>query len=629
MKHQFLLFLALLGAVLLWPGCDDDDDVVVVGCPIDVPTIPYSTDCEPDIVNLVNLNTPQTGNLPNLPVSCSSSPGSRVFRVNGSDDGDFYLHIYVGIPAAITYEVFGGDCEDGFVTLRECVTSRAIAIADVIEDMADFPDVYVRIKFDIFTGSNYVNYALTSDSYIGIVTYDELPKALSQSGGIPYNDSGEAPEFLPYSCDESSFQRIILTSCNPEANVDLWAQEIGLPVSERYSGDGGTVIAVDIPEGMSPNFAGDGNSGPGEAITPLTTERRAKVDSADLIVEKDHIITISSEGEGLYTLDNDCGNAVPPTQIGPEGVCFKPSLETLECLTFRPGKPSAPEGSVVVTMIDSGADDAGALGSLFRDYSYRGSDNFQFLQSNELGYDFIRGDDEPDDEIGHGSATAATVIGSYTGSAPLTVVHYKVFGIDNQASYFGALISINSAVDAKSDLINMSWGLPLEQAPPALECAISRGNGNGIMMITTAGNESLNIDEFPQWPGAFSASRFKYDGLITVGSMAYPDYNLNEDPQKVDYSNFSPGSVDIAAYLTAATPRFRGGSLNDINYIAGTSISAPIVTSSIAGFIGPNGNNVSNWAVQKTNRSGPLESEGHVRNGIYLPLCENIISDLK
>jgi len=99
MKHQFLLFLALLGAVLLWPGCDDDDDIILE-CEITVPIIAFSDDCTPDPVNLTNLSA---------------------------------------------------DCEEGIVMIQECKSSDAIAIADRIEDGADFPDIYVRIKYDSTT----------------------------------------------------------------------------------------------------------------------------------------------------------------------------------------------------------------------------------------------------------------------------------------------------------------------------------------------------------------------------------------------------------------------------------------------------------------------------------------------
>lgn len=632
MKHQFLLFLALLGAVLLWPGCDDDDDMTV-DCEVDVPFIAFSDDCNPDPVNLTNLSGAQDGRLPALPTDgCSVGPNSRIIRLNGSADGDFYLHIYVGIPATISYEVFGADCEEGITQIQSCVSSDAIAIADVIDDGADFSDVYVRIKYDIFTTDNYVNYALQPDSYISVVAYDELPKAIGQSGGISYARNGEGPEGLIFNCDESSFQRIIITSCNPDAEVNNWAAEIGLPVSESCLVDGVTVTALDVPEGMNTDFVGDGTSGPGGADKPLTTERRPKKDSTDFIVEEDYIIEVSSNNDGLYPLTDDCTTGQGPTTIGPDNTCFKPDDETLACLAFTPGKVSSEDAeNVVITMIDSGADDFGVMRDVFFRNRYRGSEQYKFLLKNSLGYDFIRGDFEPGDEIGHGTATAGTVVGGYNGQAPLTVVHYKIFGDEGLASYFGAIVAINSAIEIKSTIINMSWGIPQERIPLALQCAVTRASNADIAIVTTAGNEGDSIDDpaavtgaQPQWPGAFSDPVFKFGNLITVGSMAYPDFDLNQEPTKVDYSNFSSTRVDVAAYLTSATPRWRTASLDDIVYLAGTSISAPIISRSLASYLGPNGNNLPQWANDKLLPSSSLEVQGYVENGLYLPLCADL-----
>lgn len=631
MKHQFLLFLALLGAVLLWPGCDDDDGIDVT-CEVDVPTIPYSVECSPEeVVNLVDLQNSQTGQLPNLPESCSSGPNSRVVRLN-QPDGDFHVHLYIGIPATITYDIYGANCDEGFTLLQECEVSKAVAIAADIDDGSSFTDIYVRIKYDIFTTDNYVDYALQPDSYISVAAYDELPKPLGQGGGISYKRDGTSPEFLPFSCDERAFQRIIVTSCNPDAEVSAWAQEIGLPVSEECKVNGVTVTALDVPEGMDPDFVGDGSSGPGGANKPLTTERRPKKDSTDFIVEEDYIITVSDSEDGLYPLTEDCGNPDPGI-IGPDNLCFKPTNETLACLTFEPGKSSSGDGDVIITMIDSGADKDGVLSSVFDNYRYKGGNNFKFLKNGGLGYDFIRGDEQPDDEIGHGTATGATVIGGYEGQAPMTVVHYKIFGDQGLASYFGAVVATHAAIDARSHIINMSWGIPQERVPLALACAVQRANEAGIVIVTTAGNAGKSIDDptgtspdnEPQWPGAFSDPTFKYDNLLTVGSMIYPTFDLSEEPIKVSYSNFSPLRVDVAAYLTTATPRWRASDLDDINYLAGTSISAPIVTSSLAAYFSLNGVEIIDWRNDRLQQSSPLESLGHVQDGFYLPLCADLL----
>jgi hypothetical protein len=500
MKHQIILGFALFAAVLLWPGCDDE--VVPPTCSLNVPTVPFSDGrCFPETVMLDDLDRPQEGSFPTLPMDCVGSDFSRIVRLDKSSDGELFFHMYVAIPATITYQVFGADCEENITPLTSCLSSDAVAISVTINDASNFEDVYVYIDYKIFATPRYADYVFDENSFIGVATYDNLVLPPPNRKDISYNRVGDGPKSLPFSCDENQFQRLILTACNPTADVRGWAEEMGLELSEECVGDGATVIALDVPEGMNPNAIG-GEGALGGADKPLTNPRRPKQDSTDFIVEPDYAITVSSEGNGLFPVDQDC---TPSNgQFGIEDFCFKPTLETLECLRFEPGKGSAQNAGdvVMVTMIDSGVETNGIWAGLWTQYLYRNGPENKFLVNGGIGYDFIRGDFTPDDEIGHGTATGGTVIGGYKGGAPLTVVHNKIFGDQNLASYYGAILAINSAIDMDSDIINMSWGIIQENPPIALECAMRRAEAKGIIVITSAGNENDPLDDIPQWPAA-------------------------------------------------------------------------------------------------------------------------------
>lgn len=622
MKHQILLGFALFAAVLLWPGCDDE--VVPPNCNLNVPAVPFSDgNCFPATLRLDDLNRPQEGSFPDLPLNCDAGSFGRVVRLNPSSDGELFLHLYVAIPATITYQVFGADCEENITPLTDCQSSDAIAISVAIDDGSDYQDVFVFIDYKIFPTPRYADYTFGDNSFIDVASYDNLTLPSPNNPGISYNRGGEGPEFLDFSCDDRYFQRLILTACNPGADVLSWANELGLPLSEACIDASTSVVAVDVPEGMNPNAIG-GEGALGGADKPLTNPRRPKQDSTDFIVEPDYAITVSSEGDGLFPVETDCtgGNG----QFGIEDFCFKPTPEILECLRFEPGKGSGQsEGTaVMVTMIDSGVETNGVWGSLWSNYLYRNGPEFKFLVNGAVGYDFIRGDFIPNDEIGHGTATGGTVIGGYQGEAPLTVVHNKIFGNQNLASYYGALLALNSAIDSDSDIINMSWGIIQENPPIALECAIRRGEGKGIVMITSAGNENDNLDSTPQWPAAFSGPSYKLDNFLTVGSMVYPDFNINEDPVKAVFSSYSGNLVDVAAYLTSASPDPNGTSQDDVVFIAGTSISAPMVTRSVAGFIGANNSgDLDDWRRRFLRESLPLREQNQVEDGNFLPICED------
>jgi subtilisin family serine protease len=491
-----------------------------------------------------------------------------------------------------------------------------------INDGSDFEDVYVYIDYEIFATPRYANYVFDENSFIDVATYDNLVGPSPNNPGISYNRAGEGPSRLDFSCDGTYFQRLILTACNPNADVHLWAEELGLPLSEECIGEGASVVALDVPEGMNPNAIG-GDGALGGADKPLTNPRRPKQDSTDFIVEPDYAITVSSEGNGLIPLLQDC---TPSNgQFGIEDYCFKPTPEILECLRFEPGKGSAQSGGdvVMVTMIDSGVETNGTWADLWSQYIYRNGPESKFLVNGAVGYDFIRGDFIPNDEIGHGTATGGTVIGGYTGEAPLTVVHNKIFGDENLASYYGAILAINSAIDTDSDIINMSWGIIQDNPPIALECAMRRAEAKGIVVVTSAGNENFNLDLIPQWPAAFSDASYKLDHMLTVGSMVYPDFDINEDPVKAIFSSYSDNLVDVSAYLTSASPDPNGTSQDDVVFIAGTSISAPMIVRSIAGFIGANNRgDLQDWRMQNLRESLPLRENNQVEDGNFLPICD-------
>ena len=628
MKHQLILALFLLGALLTWPACDPSGDPVDPDqCGFTVPTVAYSVGCEPAVVLLRGLNDVQAATRPDLPVTCPSvNDFNRIVRVaNVAGDDDFYLHLYVGIPATISYSVIGTFCGQDAEVLVPCTQSSAVAISEYVTGAEGFDDVYVSIDYELFDGADYANYTVDSNEDIAVAVYDQLP------GGplVSYNQNDTGPSELRVNCDGSAFERLVVTACNPLADVAGYAAELGLPVTEQCLGNGISVAALEVPAGMSLNFLTN-NDPPGGSGGPYTPIRRPKKDSTDFIVEPDFIITLPAADEDQFIELTDCPGDQTPLDIGApakSAQCFDPSTDERECLTWSLNGDSGQEEPVRlrVAIIDSGADAEGEIAGYWERYLHDNGEDYKYLPNFSTGYDFIRGDQEPNDEVGHGTTVALAMIGRYGGGLPLTILHLKVFGDHNLASYFGAVVAINTAIEARADVINMSWGIPLAEAPLALECAVDRAGQAGIAMVTSAGNENLDLEPAPQWPANFSRDTFGYDHLVTVGSMAYPDYDIGKAPAKVRYSNYGDAEVDVAAYLTAATPRFRGD-LDDLVFIAGTSVSTPVVTGSLARYLqpgGPLGDAINTWRSERTEESLPLLSNGHVREGRYLPLCQD------
>ena len=150
-----------------------------------------------------------------------------------------------------------------------------------------------------------------------------------------------------------------------------------------------------------------------------------------------------------------------------------------------------------------------------------------------------------------------------------------------------------------------------------------RADARGIIVVTSAGNENDNLDDRPQWPAAFSHISYKLDNMLTVGSMVYPNFDISNDPVKVLFSSYSDKLVDVSAYLTSASPDPNGTSQDDVVFIAGTSISAPMIVRSVAGFVGANNRgDLQDWRMQYLKQSLPLRENNQVEDGNFLRICD-------
>lgn len=160
----------------------------------------------------------------------------------------------------------------------------------------------------------------------------------------------------------------------------------------------------------------------------------------------------------------------------------------------------------------------------------------------------------------------------------------SIFDSEGEATVFDLISAIYTAIENDADIINISAGYS-GQPSSILEKAIEVARDKGIFIITSAGNEGIDIDKNPQLP-AFYASQGntilnddgtvkaieKYDNLVTVAS-------INQDNTFSKFSNFGERSATIAAY---------GENLYAYNLfcpeaaVSGTSMAAFLVTRQLA-----------------------------------------------
>lgn len=199
-------------------------------------------------------------------------------------------------------------------------------------------------------------------------------------------------------------------------------------------------------------------------------------------------------------------------------------IRLLDALDHNP-----PRGrGVVVAVLDTGV--AFGLGSDFP--VRRGIDlgSTTFLP----GFDFVDGDTRAFDEgsvvdpdepggprFGHGTFVAAqiaAVAGNGTGGvgiAPrVTIVPYRVLGLDGFGAFSHVAEAIELAVDSGADVINMSLGGDEGSTP--LREAVERAAAAGVVLVAAAGNEAED-DEFAG-DVTFPA---RYPDVLAVGATNF------------------------------------------------------------------------------------------------------------
>ncbi|HSB08626.1 MAG TPA: S8 family peptidase [Blastocatellia bacterium] len=141
-------------------------------------------------------------------------------------------------------------------------------------------------------------------------------------------------------------------------------------------------------------------------------------------------------------------------------------------------------------------------------------------------------------------------------------------GPQGRGSTSNAVRGINYAIDMRNRgvnvrVINASWGGGSDSQ--SLREAIAAANAAGILFVCAAGNGSTNIDEIPDFPGAYAK-----DIPNTVSVAA-----VDPGSRLASYSNFGHDSVSLAAPGNQIFSTYPG---NIYAQLQGTSMSTPYVS---------------------------------------------------
>lgn len=195
------------------------------------------------------------------------------------------------------------------------------------------------------------------------------------------------------------------------------------------------------------------------------------------------------------------------------------------------------------------------------------------------GWDAGSGDSDPspesDTDFGVHGTHVAGIIGAVgdnnqgiVGVAPgATIMPVKISSGAN-ISLSSVYTGVRYAVDNGAKVINASWGsVPGASRGSAalIEQAVSYAESNGVLFVSAAGNDDIDLDTKPSWPQSFS--RY-YDNVLTVGA------STNRDT-KASFSSYGSNTVGIYApgsFIDSTLPA--GG----YGFMSGTSMAAPAVS---------------------------------------------------
>ena len=199
--------------------------------------------------------------------------------------------------------------------------------------------------------------------------------------------------------------------------------------------------------------------------------------------------------------------------------------------------------------------------------------HIEFVGRLVSGKDLVNGDDDPNDDHGHGTHIAGIIVANIDNEAGLAgvcpacmLMPIKVLDENNLGAWSTIARGITFAVDNGANVINLSLGST--QPSQTVKHALQYAHDHGVLIVAAAGNQGSS-DLF--YPAA-------YPNVLAVAAT-------NQRDERWALSNYGD-YIDIAApgdniYSTAAVDT---NPPNGYSSMGGTSMAAPFVAG-LAGLI--------------------------------------------
>jgi RHS repeat-associated protein len=196
------------------------------------------------------------------------------------------------------------------------------------------------------------------------------------------------------------------------------------------------------------------------------------------------------------------------------------------------------------------------------------------LVDDAHGWDWVADSGVIRDDGGHGTAVAGVIAAEGNNSEGVSGVMWhaslmslRVLDSTGTGDTASATEAIDYAVAHGASVVNCSWGT--DAGSQLLREAIDRAGKHGVVVVTSAGNNSHDIDSQPYYPASYS--------LPNVIAVAASDGFDN----LASFSDWGPTAVAVAAPGTDILTTQDGGGYSTLS---GTSASVPLVAG-IAGLI--------------------------------------------
>jgi len=265
--------------------------------------------------------------------------------------------------------------------------------------------------------------------------------------------------------------------------------------------------------------------------------------------------------------------------LGQTGGRLDADIDAPEAWQFTTGSRS-----VVVAVIDSGIDFthpdlAANIWRNPREIASNGVDDDKNGYVDDVhGWDFVDGDNTPQDGFGHGTHVAGIIGAVGNNGIGIAGVAWQVsilpvrFQNNSGVGYTGAAISalryVNGLARAGVPIVavNLSFGGGTSFSQ-TFQDAITTAGSLGITCVVASGNNGADTDIVPRYPGSYAGAN-----VITVAAADASDLLWSG-------SNFGRTSVDVAAPGIGILSTLPGGRYGTMS---GTSMAAPHVTGTVA-----------------------------------------------